>query len=158
MERLVKYSIQQVGYLSDDREKFLSVFLYEVPSVIAYNVFPPLHILNISLRNGRSGHGSHSPLFTWEPFEVSNQEYQELLPKLLNPDWEVIYEELWCYRLPMKLDSEFDHITDRYAWLDTVSQKYRKSVEETFEEYHQFLEERPSIRDKWYQYLNSRRL
>jgi hypothetical protein len=92
------------------------------------------------------------PRFVWEPFEISEQEYQELLPKLLDPDWDVLCAKLWRIRLPMKLDSEFDDITDRLTWLEIVGKKHgSKSLEEAAEEQRQFFREHPGIMDKWHQ-------
>ncbi|BCL38621.1 hypothetical protein NSMS1_50680 [Nostoc sp. MS1] len=61
----------------------------------------------------------------WQPFELSEQEYQEILPKLLNPNWAVLCKKLWRIRLPMKLDPEFDTIGDRYTWMALISEKHR---------------------------------
>jgi hypothetical protein len=155
MERTVKYSRQGEEWLCADREEALSIFLYELPNLTACNVFPPLHILNIVLLRGWAG-GSMSPRFTWEPFGISEQEYQELLPKLLDPDWEVMCKKLWRIRLPMKHDSEFDDIADRYTWMDTACKKHgAKSLEEAAEEQRQFLKAHPGIMDKWHQYQMS---
>lgn len=152
MERLVKYSRQREKWLCADRKEALSIFLYELPYLTAGNVFPPLHILNILLRRGWDG-GSLSPRFIWEPFEISEQEYQELLPKLLDPDWEVLCKKLWRVRLPMKLDPKFDSITDRLTWLEAVSRKHgSKSLEEAAEEQRKFFREHPEVMEKWHQY------
>jgi hypothetical protein len=142
MERTVKYLSE---WKSDVQEETLSTFLYNLPYLTACNIFPPLHVLNIFLRKGQAG-GSVSPRFTWQPFEISEQEYEEVLPKILNPDWAVLYKTLWRKRLPMKLDPTFDHINDRDAWIEAVAKKHgSKSLEEVEKEIEQFQAEHPDI-------------
>jgi len=159
MERTVKYSSQGDEWLCADRKEALSIFLYELPDLTACNVFPPLHILNILLCRGWAGGNIGRPRFTWEPFEISEQEYQELLPKLLDPDWEVMCKKLWRIRLPMKHDPEFDDIADRYTWMETVCKKHgSKSFEEEAEKIQQFKKEHSDILEKWQQYQTSHRL
>lgn len=53
-------------------------------------IFPPLHILNILLFRGWSGGSLGIPEYTWEPFELSEQAYQAVLPKIFNPDWSLV--------------------------------------------------------------------
>ena len=150
MERIIKYSREwEEGAYEDS----LSTFLYQLPNLTSCNIFPPLHILNILLCRGWTG-GSMSPRFIWEPFEISEQEYQETLPKLLKPDWETLCKKLWRIRHPMKVDSKFDHIVDRDIWMISVSQEYgSKSIEEAEEKARKFVEgEYPDIMKKWLQY------
>jgi predicted nucleotidyltransferase len=125
MERIIKYSRQEWSLCDcGDLEEPLSTFLYDLPNLTVCNVFPPLHILNILLLKGWVG-GSMSPNFIWKPFEISEQEYQEILPKLLDPNWAVLCKKLWRIRLPMKIDPDFDGINDRDIWIELVSEKHR---------------------------------
>jgi hypothetical protein len=125
MERTVKYSRELYDRI--DREEALSTFLYELPNLTACNIFPPLHILNTLLLRGWTGGNMGIPRFVWEPFEISDREYREILPKILNPNWALLCQKIWYIRLPMKLDNEFDEIDDRYLWMENISQKYRSS-------------------------------
>ncbi|ALF53399.1 hypothetical protein ACX27_11990 [Nostoc piscinale CENA21] len=125
MERIVKYSRQDWCKCEcGEREELLTTFLYDLPNLTACNIFPPLHILNILLLRGWAG-GGMSPKFSWKAFEISELEYQEMLPKLLYPNWQILHKKLWRIRLPMKLDPEFDSIGDRYTWMALVSEKYQ---------------------------------
>jgi len=152
MERIIKYSRE---WEEGSYEDSLSTFLYQLPVLTSCNIFPPLHILNILLCRGWAG-GSMSPRFIWEPFEISEQEYQEVLPKILSPDWETLCKKLWRIRHPMKVDSKFDHIVDRDIWMLSVSQDQEyasKSIEEAEEKARKFVEgEYPDIKKKWLQY------
>lgn len=142
MERIIKYSRQGERSLDADREEALSIFLYELPGLTACNVFPPRHILNSLLRRGWAGGNLNRPFFTWKPFEISEQELQELLPKLLNPDWRVLSNKLWRIRLPMKIDPEFDDISDRHTWMKSVCKKHgTNSLEEAEQEINLFKSE-----------------
>jgi hypothetical protein len=130
-ERIVHY--RKVGELIDEYVKEpLSTFLYDLPYITSCNIVPPRHLLNTILLKGKHG-GSMSPRFTWEPFELSEQEYEEILPKLLNPDWSILAPKLWKLRLPMKVDRTFDDITDRHLWRVEVSAKYWSDPKEAEE-------------------------
>lgn len=142
LEKIVKYSRQEESNLNTEREEALSIFLYELPDLTACNVFPPLHILNSLLQRGWAGGNLNRPFFAWEPFEISEPEFQELLPKLLDPDWRVLSNRLWRIRLPMKTDPEFDDITDRHTWMESVCKKHgTKSLEEAEQEINLFKSE-----------------
>lgn len=152
MERIVKYS--RYGYAppeeNGEREEPLSTFLYDLPTSTDCNFVLPLHILNMVLLRGQMG--SLSPEFTWQPFELSEQEYQETLPKLLDPNWAVLRKKIWCFRLPMKHAPEFDHLMDRYEWMLAVCEKYGiKSLKEAAEAEQQFRREHPGILENWRQ-------
>lgn len=156
MERIIKYSRWSFAPKYDgDREEPFSTFLHDLPHLTACNVFPPLHILNVILLKGKAG-GSLSPDFLWEPFEISKQEYQEILPKLLDPDWAVLRKKLWRFRLPMKHDPEFDNIADHYLWRTAVCEKHgAKSLEELGKAIEQFERACPDVMKKWWQAYNS---
>lgn len=139
---MIKYSRQDWSQCEcGDREELLNIFLYDLPNLTTCNVVPPLHILNIFLLRGWVG-GGMSPKFMWQPFELSEQEYQEILPKLLNPNWAVLCQKLWRIRLPMKLDPEFDAIGDRYTWMALITEKHRvNSLAEAKKEMEQLKKE-----------------
>jgi len=69
------------------------LFAYELK---AFGVIPPLHIFNEKLSKGSydAGMGGGSE---WEPFELSKEEYKELVENLVtNPDYDISEDrELW---------------------------------------------------------------
>jgi hypothetical protein len=146
-ERIVQYS--RSWHSVEPLTEPLSTFLYELPYITSCNILPPRHILNMTLLKGEHG-GSMSPTFTWDPFELSEQEYQETLPKLLDPDWSVLAPKIWRLRLPMKLDTEFDYITDRFEWMTKVSIKYQA---ESKEEQEKELREAAELQERCAQHL-----
>jgi hypothetical protein len=146
-ERIVQYR-RSWDSVESSKEP-LSTFLYELPLITSCNILPPRHILNIVLLKGENG-GSMSPEFTWDPFELSEQEYQEILPKLLDPDWSVLAPKIWRIRLPMKLDTEFDYIIDRLDWMMEVDIKHQAQSKE---EQEKELREGAELRERCAQYL-----
>jgi hypothetical protein len=146
-ERIVQY--RRSWYGVELLKEPLSTFLYELPHITSCNILPPRHILNIVLLKGENG-GSMSPKFTWDPFELSEQEYQEILPQLLDPDWSVLAPKIWRLRLPIKLDTEFDYITDRLDWMMEVSIKHQVQSKE---EQEKELREGTELRERCAQYL-----
>ncbi|MGG6267682.1 hypothetical protein ACQ4M3_11510 [Leptolyngbya sp. AN03gr2] len=157
MERIIGYF--RTGHAPSERngyrEEPLSTFLYDLPHLTICNVIPPLHILNAILLKGGAV-GSHSPDFAWEPFKISEQEYQEILPKLLDPDWAILRKKLWLFRLPMRHDPEFHNIADQVTWMMAVLGKYgAKSSEEVGKAIEEFERENPDVMKRWRQAYNS---
>lgn len=104
----------------------LSVFLYDVPYLCSFYIFPPLHILNQYLVIGTAG-GGMSPGCEWEPFVLDEEQYRQLLPLVLCPDLVKLRK---CARYAMfayEIDPEFDDIQDRFEWAKAISQKHRES-------------------------------
>ena len=69
------------------------LFFYELK---AFGVIPPLHILNEKLILGEQDSGMGGAC-NWKPFQVTEEEYVELVESLLtNPELEIIEDkELW---------------------------------------------------------------
>ena len=69
------------------------LFVYELK---AFGVIPPLHVINEKLSEGNydAGMGGGSE---WKPFEISKEEYEELIEHLVtNPEHEIVEDkELW---------------------------------------------------------------
>lgn len=104
----------------------LSVFLYDIPYLAPFYIFPPLHILNENLKKGSSG-GGMSPGCMWEPFELEDNEYQQLLPLVLKPDLIQLQKKARYAMFAYQLEDSFDHIEGRFEWLAAISQKYREA-------------------------------
>jgi hypothetical protein len=124
MERIIQYLRHELFYEPEAREARLSVFVYDVPYLAACGVFPPLHILNIILRSG-GGDGGMSPGASWEPFEIVDQEYRQLLSTILHPDLDELRQQARFDWILMQIDSDFDDIQDRFEWMQAVCNKHR---------------------------------
>jgi hypothetical protein len=53
-------------------------FVFDVPYLLSRGVIPPLHVMNEVLKEG-GGEAGMSPSTTWETFELSGDEYDELV-------------------------------------------------------------------------------
>ena len=124
MERVVPYWRHEFRFDPEPREAPLWAFLFDIPYFPACDVFPPRHILNSRLRSG-GGDGGMSPGASWEPFEISNEEYAEILPKVLNPDQDMLRRFARYPERKFEIDPAFDHHTDYFAWYAAVCDKHR---------------------------------
>ena len=79
----------------------LDQFLFNTPlfvyELLAFGVIPPLHIFNERFLLGSYDVGMGGAC-DWKPFQLIEEEYNELVESLLtNPDHEIIEDkELWC--------------------------------------------------------------
>lgn len=78
--RVITYTIQK-GYiwsLKRHKKALLHEFILHIPYALYFTVAPSREALNEFLQKGLSG-GGQSATFSWEPFEVSREEYDEIL-------------------------------------------------------------------------------
>ncbi len=68
-----------------------------------------------------------SPGASWEPFEISEAEYRELLPHVLGPDRGELRQHARYSWQEFSLDPSFDAYLDYSAWLQAVCKKHRPS-------------------------------
>jgi hypothetical protein len=108
------------------REDSLLAFVYDVPDLDAYGVFTPLHLLNQRLLAGGS-RGGMSPGATWEPFALSQSEYDDLRQAVLSVPPKALRRRARYAGLPYKFDESFDHLQDYYAWMIAVCAKHREA-------------------------------
>ena len=99
-------------------------FVYDVPYLPACEVFPPLHILNRILIEG-GGDGGMSPGASWEPFELTEEEYSELWSEIDKTDVSSLSDKARYAEVKFIRDPEFDNITDRFEWMEKVCEKHR---------------------------------
>src|SRR5258708_4282113 len=84
VERIIKYRRHESHGPTESREAPLWAFFFDVPYLLVFGVFPPRHVLNSYLRIG-GGDGGMSPGTSWEPFELTEDEYISVLPLVLKP-------------------------------------------------------------------------
>jgi hypothetical protein len=72
------------------------VFIYELK---AFGVIPPLHIFNDKFMSGSHDSGMGGAC-DWKPFQLTQEDYGELVESLLtNPEYEIIEDkELWDHK------------------------------------------------------------
>jgi hypothetical protein len=138
IERTVQYLRHEPFYEPEAREARLSLFVYDVPYLDACGIFPPLHILNAMLRSG-GGDGGMSPGSSWQPFEISEEEYRQALPSIFQPNLDELREKVRFSGIPIQIDSDFDHIQDRFEWMQAVCIRHRDQHHQAIREMAQRL-------------------
>jgi hypothetical protein len=109
------------------RAEPLSDFVLDILYLMEVNgVIPPLAILNTVLRGG-GGNGGMSPGTAWKPFEISEEEYNELVQALLQLDVEQAKQKhpYVCFERVI-FDPELNICTNHLDWLQRVNQKYKR--------------------------------
>jgi hypothetical protein len=122
--RVINYAREEFHGEDEPCEGTLLAFVYDIPYFSACGVFPPLHIVNELFSSGLSG-GGMSPGASWEPFTISEEEYNELVKAVRNtPVSELIPYARYAF-VQMKFDHEFDFIVDHMEWMKAVCDKHR---------------------------------
>jgi len=67
-----------------------------------------------------------SPGASWEPFTVSNKQYNQLLNKVLKQSSISLKEKARYYHIQFIVDSSFDKYRDQFEWMQAVCNKHRK--------------------------------
>lgn len=101
-------------------------FIYDIPYFDACGVFPPFHIANQIFSRGTAG-GGMSPGTEWEPFTISENEYDALVEALQSTPISEIKPHARFAFVPMKLDHSFDSITELLEWFRAVCDKHREA-------------------------------
>jgi hypothetical protein len=101
------------GDRADPMENSLLAFVYDIPYFGACGVFPPFHLLNQQLRRGGS-HGGMSPGATWEPFELSPEEYRDLVEAVRTVPPESVRDRARYAHLAFTFDPAFDGRLETY--------------------------------------------
>ena len=125
--KTVKYQIWEFPeHKPHNRKALLSVFIYDVPYLLAcHKVLPPLYHLNSVFKSGGST-GGMGPGATWKPFEISEGDYKELVAELPKSDLNEIKKYSRFAEDRAIIDKSFDHIKDYFEWRKAVADKYKK--------------------------------
>lgn len=112
--RIIEYVQHDDRAPSRHAEAPVWAFLFDIGYLGGCGVFPPLHLLNQVLLTG----GKHPGVTgtSWEPFELSRDEYTAILPSILSPDTVALQK---YSRFPWQrfgLDGELDGCTDYIDW------------------------------------------
>jgi hypothetical protein len=107
-------------------ENNLLCFIYDIPYIGACGIFPPLHICNEIFSKG-GGTGGMGPGATWEPFIITEEEYNELKKKIITTPLELIKNTARYCEVQFEFDVDFDNIRDMSKWLRMVCNKHCES-------------------------------
>ena len=108
----------------EPREGPLLHLVYDIPYFGACGVFPPLHILNQTFERGGST-GGMSPGATWKPFTLAIEEFLSLVEEVRATPVSAVYAYARYAHFEFVFDPRFDHIQDRFVWLQTVCAEHR---------------------------------
>jgi len=124
--RTIRYEREEFHGDPEVCEASLLMFVYDIPYFDACGVFPPFHIINEIFSRGRAG-GGMSPGTKWEPFTISQDEYDDLLAAVKSTPLEQIRPYARFVLVPWKFDPSFDHIPTRAQWSKAVCGKHLHS-------------------------------
>ena len=110
------------------RSAELSVFVYDIPHFGACGVFPPLHIANEIFSSG-GFEGGMGPGATWRPFEISRDEYEQLVQVIRVADPKRLGDQARYAWVKYDFDGSFDHIQEWQPWLTAVCEKHRETYQ-----------------------------
>ena len=122
--RTLEYDRHEFHGEPEPRSADLAVFVYDVPFFAACGIFPPLHIANEIFQSGGSA-GGMSPGATWQPFQISLDEYDELVQEVGRLDPGGLGDGARYTGIKYAFDQSFDHIPDWETWLLAVCEKHR---------------------------------
>lgn len=122
--RRVAYTRHEFRGRDSKREDSLLALVYDIPYFGACGVFPPLHLLNQLLLRGGS-EGGMSPGATWQPFSLSEQEYQDLVTAVSTVAPKHLRKRARYAHLPYRFDPSFDRHQDYADWMMEVCAKHR---------------------------------
>lgn len=123
--RIIRYERHEFHYDPEDRQAPLYAFVYDIPYFGVCSIFPPFHIANQYFASGGS-QGGMSPGATWEPFEISESEYQDLVATIKELDPATLGDTARYTEVKFAFDHSFDHIQDLFEWIQAVGQEHRK--------------------------------
>jgi hypothetical protein len=101
----------------------LLFFVYDIPYFTSCDVFPSYDLINKIFKAGTNG-GGMSPGTTWEPFAITEEEFENLKNEIKNTPIEKIQVYSRYADVPFIIDPSFDHLKDRTEWSREVCKQY----------------------------------
>ncbi len=121
----IAYFRHELFYEPEEAAGDLFTLVYDIPYFGACGVFPPLHIVNQVFARG-GGDGGMSPGASWQPFSLSEKQYEDLLWEILHRSPDELEGKARYWRIPFIVDSSFDGYREKTAWSKAVCEKYRE--------------------------------
>ena len=112
----------------ESKEATLNNFFLEIPALIMYGVIAPFEVVNQILKLGNAG-GGMSPGVEWEPFQISNEEYEEIINDIRDRLIEGNIPGPHGTEIEKAIeDKEFENYTEWTTWIKDVTKKYTGRV------------------------------
>lgn len=122
--RRVQYEHTHFREDNESCEASLLEFLFDIPYFPPCGVFPPFHLLNQFLSAGGS-EGGMSPGAIWEPFTVTQEEYEQVVGAIEStPLSDIKRYALYAFAKPV-FDPELDGFATYSPWMRAACQKHR---------------------------------
>lgn len=101
----------------------LPFFLLDIPYLFFGGVIPPLAVINSVLKRG-GGDAGMSPGASWEPFTLTEAEYEQLVQELLSLDLGEAKRKARFVQQPLTHDPALHNHRDLFHWLRAAREKY----------------------------------
>ncbi|HHH49429.1 MAG TPA: hypothetical protein ENK52_00440 [Saprospiraceae bacterium] len=124
--RIIEYQRHEFHSDPEYRKSKMSIFVYDIPYFGACGIFPPFHIINEIFQTGGS-QGGMSPGATWQPFQIEQDEYDELVQTIKTLDPETLGDNARYTWVKFEFDSSLYYITEWEKWRFAVCNKHRDS-------------------------------
>jgi hypothetical protein len=129
----IKYIVYDLAG-EESRAATASSFLLEIPELMMFGVIAPFGVTNQILKGGKSG-GGMSPGVEWDPFEITKEEYQEIIDDILGRSKQGHLPGPHGTTLKKAfVDKEFDDYTEWVTWMKDVTKKYSDRIIEISED------------------------
>jgi len=119
----IKYTVFDLAG-DESKEATLNNFFLEIPALIMHGVIAPISVTNQILKLGNDG-GGMSPGVEWDPFEISNEEYEEIIKDIRDRSKQGNMPGPHGTEIEtVFVDKEFDNYTEWTTWIKDVTKKY----------------------------------
>jgi hypothetical protein len=109
-------------------------FFLEISGLIVHDVVAPFAVARQFFKLGHVG-GGMSPGVEWEPFEITEEEYQDILNDILKRSRQGSLPGPHGTKIEnVIMDKDFDHYTEWIEWIKDVTKKYTGRIIEIRED------------------------
>ena len=122
----IRYTRHEFRLAPEEVQGDLFTLVYDIPYFDACGVFPPMHVANQIFMSGGGGDAGMSPGASWEPFSLNEEQYNNLLQKVLKQPPQVLKGNARFTQIQFIIDPFFDKYIDRFDWLKAVCEEYRE--------------------------------
>ena len=124
--RTIKYIRTEFHGPDEEVENDLLAFVYDIPYFSACGIFPPYHLIN-QVFSGGGGDGGMGPGAIWEPFEITEAEFNELVAAVKTTQLSGLATKARYCENQYEVDPQFNEIRDRTEWATAVCAKHGKA-------------------------------
>jgi hypothetical protein len=127
--RRIRYERREFPGNPEAMEDDLLSFVYDIPYFGACGIFPPFYLINRTFGSGGSD-GGMSPGAIWSPFEITGEEYGELVKAVAMVRPGKLINRTRCGKIQFQFDSECDNIAEYHERVKQVAKKPARTTSE----------------------------